>query len=194
MSRERAKELGIEPVETVEAMLPRVDYLTVHTPLTDETRGLIGPAQIEKMKPGVRLINAARGGIYDEAALAEGLKAGKLAGVALDVFAIGAMHRQPAVRPARRRLHASLGREHRRSPNASRDRGGRAVGRVSDDRRDPARGQRRVARSENAGLAARLPGCRLSVGHAAGRDGARRAAVVPAAVSRRDRRQEKPRF
>ena len=87
MSPDRAKELGIEPVETVEAMLPRVDYLTVHTPLTDETRGLIGPNQLDKLKPGVRLINAARGGIYDEAALAEGLKSGKIGGVALDVYA-----------------------------------------------------------------------------------------------------------
>ncbi|MFO0790044.1 MAG: phosphoglycerate dehydrogenase [Pirellulales bacterium] len=86
LSRDRAKELGIEPVETVEAMLPRIDYLTVHTPLTDETRGLISTAQIEKMKPGVRLVNAARGGIYDEAALVEGLKSGKLGGVALDVY------------------------------------------------------------------------------------------------------------
>jgi D-3-phosphoglycerate dehydrogenase / 2-oxoglutarate reductase len=87
MSGERAKELGIEPIETVAAMLPRVDYLTVHTPLTDETRGLVGAAQIETMKPGARLINAARGGIYDEAALAEALKAGRLGGVALDVYA-----------------------------------------------------------------------------------------------------------
>lgn len=87
LSRDRAKELGIEPVDNVDAMLPRVVYLTVHTPLTDETRGLIGATQIEKLKPGVRLINAARGGIYDEAALAEALKAGKVAGVALDVYA-----------------------------------------------------------------------------------------------------------
>jgi D-3-phosphoglycerate dehydrogenase len=86
LSRDRAQELGIEPVDTVDAMLPRVDYLTVHTPLTDETRGLIGAAQIEKLKPGVRLINAARGGIYDEAALVAGLKSGRIAGVALDVF------------------------------------------------------------------------------------------------------------
>ena len=86
LSPEKAKELGIEPVETVEAMLPRVDYLTVHTPLTDETRGMIGAAEIEKLKPGVRLINAARGGIYDEAALVAGLKSGRLAGVALDVY------------------------------------------------------------------------------------------------------------
>jgi D-3-phosphoglycerate dehydrogenase len=87
LSRERAQELGIEPVETVAALLPRVDYLTVHTPLTDETRGLVGPTQLEVLKPGVRLINAARGGIYDETALAEGLKSGKIGGVALDVYA-----------------------------------------------------------------------------------------------------------
>jgi D-3-phosphoglycerate dehydrogenase len=87
LSRDRATELGIEPVEKVADMLPRVDYLTVHTPLTDETRGLIGAAQIETMKPGVRLVNCARGGIYDEPALVEGLKSGKLGGVALDVFA-----------------------------------------------------------------------------------------------------------
>jgi D-3-phosphoglycerate dehydrogenase len=87
LSPEKAKELGIEPVDTVEAILPRVDYLTVHTPLTDETRGMIGAAQLQTMKPGVRLINAARGGIYDENALVEGLKSGRLAGVALDVYA-----------------------------------------------------------------------------------------------------------
>jgi D-3-phosphoglycerate dehydrogenase len=87
LAKDRAKELGIEPVETVADMLPRVDYLTVHTPLTDETRGLVGAAQLERMKKGVRLINAARGGIYDEAALAEGLKSGKVGGVALDVYA-----------------------------------------------------------------------------------------------------------
>ena len=86
MTRERAQELGIESVATVADMIPRIDYLSVHTPLTDETRGLIGAAEIAKIKPGARLINAARGGIYDEAALVEGLKSGQLAGVALDVY------------------------------------------------------------------------------------------------------------
>ena len=56
-------------------MLPRVDYLTVHTPLTPETKNLIDHREIEKLKPGVRLINCARGGIYDEQALAEALRA-----------------------------------------------------------------------------------------------------------------------
>ena len=85
-SQEQANKLGIEKIEKVHDMLPLVDYLTVHTPLTPETRHLIGKEEIELFKPGVRLINAARGGIYHEAALAEGLKSGKVAGVALDVY------------------------------------------------------------------------------------------------------------
>jgi len=87
LSAEAAEKLGIELVETVRDMLPRVDYLTVHTPLTPETKNLIGAEEIDTMKTGVRLVNAARGGIYDEAALAEGLKSGKLGGIALDVYA-----------------------------------------------------------------------------------------------------------
>lgn len=86
MSADHAKSLGIELVEKVDDMLPRIDYLTVHTPLTDETRNLISDAQIDLIKPGARLINGARGGIYDEAALVKGLESGKLAGVALDVY------------------------------------------------------------------------------------------------------------
>lgn len=87
LSPERASELGVRLYPNVDAMLPEVDYLTVHTPLTDETRGLFSHKQLEIIKPGARLINCARGGIYDEAALVDGLKSGKLAGVALDVFA-----------------------------------------------------------------------------------------------------------
>jgi D-3-phosphoglycerate dehydrogenase len=86
LSPDRAAELGIELVESVRGMLPDVDYLTVHTPLTDETRHLVGMQELEILKPGVRLINCARGGIYDEAALVEGLKRGLIGGVALDVF------------------------------------------------------------------------------------------------------------
>src|SRR5688572_13468418 len=86
LSAEQAAKLGIRRVETVREMLPEVDYLTVHTPLTPETTNLIDREAIELMKPGVRLINAARGGIYSEEALVEGLKSGKLGGVALDVF------------------------------------------------------------------------------------------------------------
>ena len=86
-SASRAAEVGVEMFDDVDAMLPEIDYLTVHTPLTDQTRGLIGSAQLDKIKPGARLINCARGGIYDEQALVEGLSRGVLAGVALDVYA-----------------------------------------------------------------------------------------------------------
>ncbi len=87
MSREQTQALGVEPYANFREMLPHIDYLTVHTPLSEETRNLIGPAEIQLMRPTARLINCARGGIYDEAALVEGLKAGRIAGVALDVFA-----------------------------------------------------------------------------------------------------------
>lgn len=86
VSAEQAAKMGIEHVDKVATMLPRVDYLTVHTPLNDHTRNLIDAEAIEQLKPGVRLINCARGGIYNEAALLDGLKSGKLAGVALDVY------------------------------------------------------------------------------------------------------------
>jgi D-3-phosphoglycerate dehydrogenase len=82
----KAAELGIKTCESVKDMLPEVDILTVHTPLTDDTRKLIGKDEIGMMKKGVRLINCARGGIYDEEALVEGLKSGQLGGVALDVY------------------------------------------------------------------------------------------------------------
>ncbi|GAB6164766.1 phosphoglycerate dehydrogenase [Thermostilla marina] len=83
---QRAKDLGIETVDSLDELLPLVDYLTVHTPLTDETRGMIGRDEIAKMKPGVRLINCARGGIFDDEAVLEALESGHVAGVALDVY------------------------------------------------------------------------------------------------------------
>jgi D-3-phosphoglycerate dehydrogenase / 2-oxoglutarate reductase len=86
LSPDRATELGIELVDNVRGMLPNVDYLTVHTPLTDETRHLVGMKELDILRPGVRLVNCARGGIYDEQALIEGLNRGVIGGVALDVF------------------------------------------------------------------------------------------------------------
>ena len=86
LSDEQALKMGIEKSNSIPDLLPRVDYLTVHTPLTDETKYLVGMKQLEILKKGVRLINCARGGIYEEAALVEGLKRGIIAGVALDVF------------------------------------------------------------------------------------------------------------
>lgn len=83
---QRAKELGIKTCASVREMLPLVDYLTVHTPLNENTRNMIGAEEIKLLRRGARLINCARGGIYDEAALVEGLRSGHLGGVALDVY------------------------------------------------------------------------------------------------------------
>ena len=86
MSAERAAELGIELVKSVDELVPQVDFLTVHTPLNDETRGIINAARIAKMKKGVRIVNCARGGIVDEDALADAIESKHVAGAALDVF------------------------------------------------------------------------------------------------------------
>lgn len=86
LSADRAAEQGIELVREVDELVPEVDYLTVHTPLTDETRGVINAERLSRMKPGVRIINCARGGIVDEEALADAVESGHVAGAALDVF------------------------------------------------------------------------------------------------------------
>src|SRR5262249_35122842 len=78
--------LEVELTQDLDAVFRRSDFVTVHVPLTNDTRGLIGAAAIAKMKPGVRIINCARGGIVDERALADAINAGKVAGAALDVF------------------------------------------------------------------------------------------------------------
>ncbi|HET7520127.1 MAG TPA: phosphoglycerate dehydrogenase [Candidatus Limnocylindria bacterium] len=85
LTEEQAAEHGARLVGLPELLL-RADVVTVHTPLTSQTRGLIGPAQIEAMKPGAVVLNVARGGIVDEAALASALSDGRLAGAAVDVY------------------------------------------------------------------------------------------------------------
>src|SRR5439155_6649116 len=86
LSPDRAAQLGIEAVADSEQLLPRCDFLTVHTPLTEETKNLIDAARLAKLKKGARVINCARGGIINEEALVEALKSGHLAGAALDVY------------------------------------------------------------------------------------------------------------
>jgi D-3-phosphoglycerate dehydrogenase len=87
VSRDRARSLGIELMPDLGALLVQSDFVTIHLPRTSETESLIGPRELALMKEGARLINTARGGIVDEAALAEALRSGRLAGAALDVFA-----------------------------------------------------------------------------------------------------------
>jgi len=85
ISPERAKKYGVELLKIGE-FLPQADFITVHTPLTDETWHLLSKKEFMAMKDGVRIINCARGGIVDEEALYEAMKAGKVAGAALDVY------------------------------------------------------------------------------------------------------------
>jgi D-3-phosphoglycerate dehydrogenase len=85
LSQEKADKMGVEKVE-LDALLPRADFITLHVPKTDQTAGMLNADAIAKMKPGVRIINCARGGLVDETALAEALKSGHVAGAAFDVF------------------------------------------------------------------------------------------------------------
>ncbi len=85
LNEQKAKEINVAPV-TLDELFKNSDYITVHTPLVDETRHIISKEAFAKMKPGVRIINCARGGIVDEAALNDAIKEGKVAGAALDVF------------------------------------------------------------------------------------------------------------
>src|ERR671926_604999 len=82
---EHVREQGIE-LATLEEVCERADFITVHSPLTPETRGLIGAREFARMKVGVRVINCARGGLVDERALYEAIREGRVAGAALDVF------------------------------------------------------------------------------------------------------------
>ena len=86
LSEERARDLGVEKVELA-ALFKRADFITLHTPLTDSTRGLINAETIAQMRTGVRIINCARGGLVVEEDLKAALDAGQVAGVALDVYA-----------------------------------------------------------------------------------------------------------
>jgi D-3-phosphoglycerate dehydrogenase len=85
LSEARALTLGVEKV-TLEDLFARADFITLHTPLTDATRNILSRENIAKLKKGVRIINCARGGLIDEAALADAIQSGQVAGAALDVF------------------------------------------------------------------------------------------------------------
>src|SRR5438105_5079735 len=86
MAPDKAAQLGIESVADIDQLLPRCDFLTVHTPLTDETRDLIDARRLALLPDGARVLNCARGGIINEPALADALASGHVAGAALDVF------------------------------------------------------------------------------------------------------------
>ncbi|WP_152051736.1 phosphoglycerate dehydrogenase [Tautonia marina] len=86
LSAERATELGIESVPHLHELWGQCDYITLHTPLTADTRNLINAETLKQMRPGVRIINCARGGLIEPEALKEALDSGHVAGAAVDVF------------------------------------------------------------------------------------------------------------
>ncbi|MDF1668464.1 MAG: phosphoglycerate dehydrogenase [Roseovarius sp.] len=86
LSQEKADKMGVEKVE-LDELLPRADFITLHVPLTDQTRNILSAENLGKTKKGVRIVNCARGGLVDEEALADLLKSGHVAGAAFDVFA-----------------------------------------------------------------------------------------------------------
>jgi D-3-phosphoglycerate dehydrogenase / 2-oxoglutarate reductase len=87
LTEDRAVEMGVEKVD-LDTLLSRADFVTLHTPLTDETRNILSRERLENAKKGIRIINCARGGLIDEAALKDCLESGQVAGAALDVFAV----------------------------------------------------------------------------------------------------------
>ncbi|NHQ75797.1 phosphoglycerate dehydrogenase [Roseovarius gahaiensis] len=86
LGQEKADKMGVEKVE-LDELLARADFITLHVPLTDQTRNILSRENLEKTKKGVRIINCARGGLVDETALADLLKSGHVAGAGFDVFA-----------------------------------------------------------------------------------------------------------
>jgi D-3-phosphoglycerate dehydrogenase / 2-oxoglutarate reductase len=87
LSDERARDLGVEKVE-LDALLARADFITLHTPMTEKTKNILSKENIAKTKKGVRIINCARGGLVDEAALREALDSGHVGGAGFDVFLV----------------------------------------------------------------------------------------------------------
>lgn len=94
LSAERARDLGVEKVE-FDSLLTRADVITLHVPMTDQTRGIIDAAALAKAKPGVRIINCARGGLVVEEDLKAAIESGQVAGAALDVFVHEPAHDNP---------------------------------------------------------------------------------------------------
>jgi D-3-phosphoglycerate dehydrogenase len=88
LSEIKARELGVEKIKDIGDLLARADFVSLHLPKTDKTANILSAERIAAMKPGARLINCARGGLVDEAAVAGAIKSGRLTGAAFDVFAV----------------------------------------------------------------------------------------------------------
>ena len=134
LSPERAKTLGVEKVD-LDELLARADFITLHTPLTAQTRNILSAENIAKAKKGVRIINCARGGLVDEVALRAALDSGQVGGRGLRCVRRGAGGQQSLVRPRKRRLHPASRGRHQRGAGKCRLAGRRADVGLSDPRR-----------------------------------------------------------
>jgi D-3-phosphoglycerate dehydrogenase len=105
LTEERAKAIGAEFAESLDAVYRAADFITVHMPVTPETKEMLNAAAFAKMKPGVKIVNCARGEIINEADLLAALESGKIAGAALDVFSVEPL---PADHPFRKQPNLIL--------------------------------------------------------------------------------------
>ena len=149
LSPERAIELGVEKVE-LDDLLPRADFITLHTPLTDQTRKILSREALGKTKPGVRIVNCARGGLIDEAALKDALEVRPGRGRGAGRLFGRAREGEPAVRHARPDLHAASRCVDQRGAGECRHPGRRADERFPASRRNHQRGERSVLSAEEA--------------------------------------------
>ncbi len=188
---ERFRELGAEHAETPDAVFAAAEFLTLHLPLTDDTRYFVDADALAQMRDGVRIVNAARGELVDESALAQAVRDGKVAGAALDVF---------SAEPYTGELLEL--RERRRDAPSRRLDGGGAGPRRRDRRRAGrrrARGRARLERAQHPdrrrrGSRAARPvhPARRQAGPARGRARRRPSAPDRALLQRRDRRPRHP--
>ncbi len=123
LSAERAQEMGVTKVE-LDELLAKADFITLHVPMTDKTRGILSKEALAKTKPGVRIINCARGGLVDEAALAEAIKSGHVAGP-VSTCSKSSPPRKARSSAAERGLHAASRCVHHGSPGERGASGGR---------------------------------------------------------------------
>ena len=144
LTPERAVELGVEKAD-LDELLARADFITLHTPLTDQTRGILSREALAKTKQGVRIVNCARGGLIDEAALKDALDSGHVARRRARRVREGAGHRLALVRHAQFHLDPAPRRLDQRSAGQCRDPGRRADGRLPAARRGHQRDQHAVA-------------------------------------------------
>ena len=135
VSADRARQLGVQLADTMDDLVAISDFVTIHATKTPDTIGLVNAEVLAHAKPGMRLINAGRGGIVDEDALADAIRDGRLGGAAIDTFAAGAHHRVAVVRARQRGRHAAPRRVHR---------GGAGQGGRDDRRAGRARAARRL--------------------------------------------------